>query len=222
MQAFHALPTLDVELAHNPQANGLPPILPRFVVPQLTDKPQDPILDALKRETGSRDPIRVPPRHPKRLSKLNFRDESFLAIRQSEVDDTLWTDAARRDGVGVRTKHLLSQEQPITYHWYRDRSCHGIHYAGVVAPKSMGPHFCQNNKTSHSQPCDISENPIVRCISLANSNQRASSFTPTRRACTRYHLCAVVRFPYDDCSRNKILIVCVGPDVREIYSSPRK
>ena len=110
MQAFHALPILDVELAHNPETIGLPPILPRFVVPELTDKPQDPILDALKRETGSRNPIRVPLRHPQQFSK---RDESLLAIRQSEVHDMLWTDAARRDaGVGVRIKYFSSQKPP--------------------------------------------------------------------------------------------------------------
>jgi hypothetical protein len=112
MTLVHAQPPLDIELVDQ-KALGLPPIVPRLVVPRLTDKPQDPILEAIKREATVCQPIRVIQRRPEPRSKLQSHDESN--VRQGNKDDMLWMGAAKTDTANtVRTEHkLLSPKQPF-------------------------------------------------------------------------------------------------------------
>jgi hypothetical protein len=114
MTVVHALPPLDIEFVKDQQALGLLPIVPQLVVPGLTDRPQDPILETIKRETAVCQPIRILERRPEPHPKLQSHDESN--VRQCNKDDMLWIDAAKDDiGNTVRTNHkLLSPKKPFT------------------------------------------------------------------------------------------------------------
>jgi hypothetical protein len=114
MTVVHALPPLDIELVKDQEALGLPPIVPWLVVPRLTDKPQDPILETIKRETTVCQPVRILQRRPEPHSKLQSHDEPN--VRQGNKDDMFWIGAAKDDtGNNVRTKHqFLPPKQPFT------------------------------------------------------------------------------------------------------------
>jgi hypothetical protein len=105
MTVVHVLPPLDIEFVDQ-EALGLPPIVPRLVVPTLTDKPQDPILEAIKREATVCQPIRILQRRPEPRPKLQSHDESN--VRQGDKEDMLWIGAAKNDSANmVRTEHKL-------------------------------------------------------------------------------------------------------------------
>ncbi|KAG5641756.1 hypothetical protein DXG03_004288 [Asterophora parasitica] len=78
----------------------LPPLPPRFIVPPLTDKPQNPIMDTVKQEIEA---YKRQPLHylPKELSLLAAQPSSPPHLTFS----TLWLDALTRN-FGLRNKAL--------------------------------------------------------------------------------------------------------------------
>lgn len=93
----------EFEQLYRPKANDLPQILPRFFVPALENKPQNPILEALNLENINSN---LPPRSfqphllPQELAALS------LNVVQQEPEqkvEEIWTNALiRRRGVRVR------------------------------------------------------------------------------------------------------------------------
>jgi hypothetical protein len=87
---------LDLLLQEKAVMDDLPPILPRFFVPHLTDRPQDPIMDTLK--NSSRTPL------PQELAIISATPDLHPPPRRT---DNIWIEAmTRHSTVSVR---LISQ-----------------------------------------------------------------------------------------------------------------
>ena len=127
---------------YRPKANDLPKIVPRFFVPPLQDKPQNPILDALDLEIiNSNLPPRLFQPHllPQELAALSLNVGQIVVVEQEEEPETkveeIWTNAfIRKRGVRVRfyllslfcfvDNWLLSQNGLLS--WDRLRPTHSI------------------------------------------------------------------------------------------------
>ena len=83
-----ASPVTDEDLLPIPH---LPQILPRFYIPPLANKPQNPILDGLK-FVSFHHPAVLPP------ELAVIVDHFALAAVQEPADDSLWVDAAKQNG----------------------------------------------------------------------------------------------------------------------------
>jgi len=59
---FTLSPLVGVDIDPIKYKDDLPPVLPRFFIPRLQEKPQDPIMDALRiaRESGPSQPVPPP------------------------------------------------------------------------------------------------------------------------------------------------------------------
>ncbi|TFK44260.1 gamma-tubulin complex, DGRIP91/SPC98 component protein [Crucibulum laeve] len=105
------LPELD-DFEQKTSSNGLPPLGPRFFVPPLVDKPQNPIMDSLKL-TASNKSLPPRPRLPLELL-LIASDIERIPERVPKLANTLWTDAAARK-VGF-TNQTLSWDRLSPLH----------------------------------------------------------------------------------------------------------
>ena len=104
----------DFEQFYRLKANDLPQVLPRFFVPPLEDKPQDPILEALKLENiNSNLPPRLFQPHllPQELAALSLNVVQHEP--ETKVED-IWRNALiRRRGVRVRLSFNVSSFSSI-------------------------------------------------------------------------------------------------------------
>ena len=84
---------------YRPKANDLPQILPRFFVPPLEDKPQNPILEALNLESITSN---LPPRlfqpHllPQELTALSLNVSQVVQQQPETKVEEIWTNALIR------------------------------------------------------------------------------------------------------------------------------
>ena len=84
---------------YRPKANDLPQILPRFFVPPLEDKPQNPILEALNLESITSN---LPPRlfqpHllPQELTALSLNVSQVIQQQPEKKVEEIWTNALIR------------------------------------------------------------------------------------------------------------------------------
>lgn len=91
---------------YRPKANDLPQILPRFFVPPLEDKPQNPILEVLDLESITSN---LPPRlfqpHllPQELTSLTLNVSQEPETKVEEI----WTNALVRN-IGDRVRFIFS------------------------------------------------------------------------------------------------------------------
>ena len=90
---------------YQPKANDLPQILPRFFVPPLADKPQNPILEVLELEKITSN---LPPRSfqphllPQELTALSLNVGQVVQQTDLKVEE-IWTNAlVRNRGERVR------------------------------------------------------------------------------------------------------------------------
>jgi hypothetical protein len=84
---------------YRPKANDLPQILPRFFVPPLEDKPQNPILEALNREIiTSNLPSRLFQPHllPQELTALSLNVSQVVQQQPETRVEDIWTNALIR------------------------------------------------------------------------------------------------------------------------------
>ena len=88
-----------------PRANDLPQIAPRFFVPLLEDKPQNPILEALKLEDiNSNLPPRLFQPHllPQELAALSLNAGQIIGQNTETNVEEIWKNALiRRHGIRV-------------------------------------------------------------------------------------------------------------------------
>lgn len=97
---------------YRPKANDLPQILPRFFVPPLEDKPQNPILEVLELEKIT---SKLPPRlfqpHllPQELTALSLNIGQVVQQTDLKVEE-IWTNAlVRNRGERVRLVFFFFQ-----------------------------------------------------------------------------------------------------------------
>ncbi|KAI9509181.1 hypothetical protein F5148DRAFT_1283248 [Russula earlei] len=88
--ALPPLAPIDDDLGQN--KNGLPQFFPRFFIPRLQDKPQDPIMDALRfeRKSGSSRP-ETPP------ELLNMAEMKVQGLSQEEKCTSFWEHAVKKE-----------------------------------------------------------------------------------------------------------------------------
>lgn len=95
---------------YRPKANDLPQILPRFFVPPLEDKPQNPILEALNLESITSN---LPPRlfqpHllPQELAALSLNVSQVVQQQPETKVEEIWTNALIRSR-GDRVRFIFS------------------------------------------------------------------------------------------------------------------
>ena len=101
---------------YQPKANDLPQILPRFFVPPLEDKPQNPILEVLDLESITSN---LPPRlfqpHllPQELTSLTLNVSQEHETKVEEI----WTNALVRN-IGDRVRFIFSISlRPVSWIW---------------------------------------------------------------------------------------------------------
>ena len=80
----------------------LPQVLPRFFIPRLQDKPQDPIMDALRIDQESRASRRD--HSPPELVNLSEVKVQESSQRFPEEDPTLFWQRAVKEGARVRVR----------------------------------------------------------------------------------------------------------------------
>lgn len=79
--------------------NELPVLMPRFHVPPLADKPQNPIMDGLKfASIGDQPWAHSPQLLPPELTIIVDDFSSLAAV--PNLSHSIWTDAAKRKGGG--------------------------------------------------------------------------------------------------------------------------
>jgi hypothetical protein len=84
----------------------LPQVLPRFFIPRLQDKPQDPIMDALRIERESRaSRHELSPPELVIISEANLQESSQGS---PEEDLTLFWERAAKEGVRVQVSLIIS------------------------------------------------------------------------------------------------------------------
>ena len=84
---------------YRPKANDLPQVLPRFFVPPLEDKPQNPILEVLELEsiTSNLSPRLFQPHLlPQELTTLSLNATQVVQQTESKVEE-IWTNALVRN-----------------------------------------------------------------------------------------------------------------------------
>ena len=95
---------------YRPKANDLPQILPRFFVPPLEDKPQDPILEVLELESITSN---LPPRFfeprllPLALTPLSLNVAQVVQQQPETKVEDIWTNALVRNR-GDRVRFIFS------------------------------------------------------------------------------------------------------------------
>jgi hypothetical protein len=149
---WHDLP-LDVSddfgLLYRPKANDLPQILPRFFVPLLEDKPQNPILEALNLESITSN---LPPRlfqpHllPQELTALSLNISQAVQQQPETKVEEIWTNALIRNR-GDRVRFIISMSlRSFPGDGYNCRMvyCHGIDYGPRTQLKHRPPDSCQS------------------------------------------------------------------------------
>ena len=102
---------------YRPKANDLPQILPRFFVPPLEDKPQNPILEVLDLESITSN---LPPRlfqpHllPQELTSLTLNVSQEHETKVEEI----WTNALVRN-IGDRVRFIFSISlRSVSWIWF--------------------------------------------------------------------------------------------------------
>ncbi|RDB16899.1 Gamma-tubulin complex component 3 [Hypsizygus marmoreus] len=83
----------------------LPSIAPRFFVPPLPDKPQNPIMDTIRLASAHKDRTSMLPILPPELNLLTLQREDEQLPRPRKAGYNLWTDAITRN-IGNRSKAL--------------------------------------------------------------------------------------------------------------------
>lgn len=134
---------------YQPKAKDLPQILPRFFVPPLEDKPQNPILEVLELESVTSN---LPPRlfqpHllPQELAALSLNVSQVVQQPETKVEE-IWTNALVRNR-GDRVRFISFQYLFILFpeHGYYCRMdyCHGIDYGPRTQLKHRPPDSCQS------------------------------------------------------------------------------
>lgn len=113
MTPIHHLPSASFDLSNIGEQNGgdlqdLVPILPRFFVPALGDKPQNPIMENLKLEKANLRVLKAPRKVADRRDGTKEKVVVDVVKDKNLEDDfagveTLWREAAeKKRGVTVR------------------------------------------------------------------------------------------------------------------------
>ena len=131
------------------KANDLPQILPRFFVPPLEDKPQNPILEVLDLESITSN---LPPRlfqpHllPQELATLSLNVSQAVQQQTDTKVEEVWTNALIRSR-GDRVRFLfqcLFVLFPGYGYYFRMVYCHGIDYGPRTQLKHRPLDSCQS------------------------------------------------------------------------------
>ena len=83
----------DFQVVLHATMDDLPPILPKFFVPHLTDKPQNPIMDTLKVSSKT-----LQPHLPPEVAIISSISDLSLPPRRK---DNIWLEAMTRNS-GIR------------------------------------------------------------------------------------------------------------------------
>ncbi|KAK0455463.1 gamma-tubulin complex, DGRIP91/SPC98 component protein [Desarmillaria tabescens] len=103
MFPMHALPLVEDE---DSLQDTLPPVLPGFFIPRLADKPQNPILDTLKREHDDNASTRTQNLEPPEIAIMAADFSALRLVSEPlEDDDSLWINALVQV-TGVTTRIL--------------------------------------------------------------------------------------------------------------------
>jgi hypothetical protein len=91
-------PLLDGDLCH--YKDELPRVLPRFFMPRLQDKPQDPVMDALRIEQESRaSKLEQPPPELTIVSEVEAQEQSHGSPEEHRA---LFWERAVKEGVRIQ------------------------------------------------------------------------------------------------------------------------
>ena len=112
------LPLVDGNLSRH--TDDLPQVLPRFFIPRLQEKPQDPIMDTLRieLESGASQP------EPMNMPEVNVQE---CSQGSPEEDDILFWERAVKREVRVQVRYIRSDRFNLS-NVIRIKSGHGIHY----------------------------------------------------------------------------------------------
>lgn len=122
MFPVHALPPVEDEPLLQ---DALPPVFPGFFIPRLPDKPQNPILDTLKREHDDDAAIKTQNLPPEVV--IMAADVSALRLESEHLsnDDSLWAKALTQ--VAGTTVRVLDASMKVPHgHPIRLVYCLGI------------------------------------------------------------------------------------------------
>jgi hypothetical protein len=97
------LPLVDDDLGRHTDTDDLPRVLPRFFIPRLQEKPQDPIMDALRIELefGASQP--EPPPRLMNIAEVNVQECSQGSPEEEGI--LFWERAAKRE-VRVQVSYI--------------------------------------------------------------------------------------------------------------------
>lgn len=128
----------------------LPPLPRRFFVPPLADKPQNPIMDTLKRDSERQNEPHLLYRPP----ELNLLVVDPPAGHPWGTSYHLWSDAlTRNSGIDVRIDIPWLQ---MSTQGYRTMHCRGIGCVPHIPAKHLQQAFFQNRIASFSRLLDTS------------------------------------------------------------------
>jgi len=132
---------------YRPKANDLPQIVPRFFVPPLEDKPQNPILEALKLENINSNLLPRLFQLPEELAALSLNVSQIVEPEPKAKVEEIWKNALiRRRGTVVR--FISKCLSGILFHGYgyycRMAYFHGIDYGPRTQAKQRPPHSYQS------------------------------------------------------------------------------
>jgi hypothetical protein len=123
---FTLPPLAPIDIGPSEYKDDLPPVLPRFFIPRLQEKPQDPIMDTLRIAQESK------PSRPAPLPQLlGIMDTKLQECSDSSLEEgcALFWEHAMKKGVRVQVSQLLDHVKvavvPNTE--ARVKSGHGIH-----------------------------------------------------------------------------------------------
>ena len=139
---------------YRPKANDLPQVLPRFFVPPLEDKPQNPILEVLELEsiTSNLSPRLFQPHLlPQELTALSLNATQVVQQTESKVEE-IWTNALVRNR-GERVSFFFFVIQCVSSFCFLNSCycrmvyCHGIDYGPLTQLKHRPRDSCQSKTT---------------------------------------------------------------------------
>jgi hypothetical protein len=92
---FTLPPLASIDIGLGEYKDDLPPVLPRFFIPRLQEKPQDPIMDTLRitRESG---PSRPPPL-PELLNAVDLKVQDWSDGPPEEDCTLFWEHAVKKE-----------------------------------------------------------------------------------------------------------------------------
>lgn len=96
------LAPVDEDLSRH--TDDLPQVLPRFFIPRLQEKPQDPIMDTLRIELESGASLSEPPPGLMNMVEVNVQDCSQVSPEEDAI--LFWEHAVKRE-IRVQVSYIL-------------------------------------------------------------------------------------------------------------------